>query len=290
MSRPRGFATYRPQGNALELIEATRTVLAEYADHLPLTLRQIYYRLVAGGTLEKTECAYKRLGEILNRARRAELIDFAAMRDDGLTCSGGDGFANRQDVREYLHRLAAGLCLDRQAGQDVRLQIWCETGGMVPQLARVAGPYGVAVVSSGGFDSVTAKHEAGLRLAGEPTAVLHIGDHDPSGVHIFSSLAEDVGAFAAAYGAGGLEFVRLAVTPEQARRLDLPSAPPKVTDRRKFDGNRTWQCEALAPDVLADILRDAIARRMDVHAYTARLHEEAELREELAEAVSGWLA
>jgi hypothetical protein len=29
---------------------------------------------------------------------------------------------------------------------------------MVPQLARVAGPFGIQVCSSGGFDSLTDKH------------------------------------------------------------------------------------------------------------------------------------
>jgi hypothetical protein len=96
---------------------------------------------------------------------------------------------------------------------------------MVPQLARVAAPFGIEVCSSGGFDSLTDKHRIGQLWAGSAVTVLHIGDHDPSGVHVFSSLAEDIEGFAADYGAD-VEFIRLAVTPEQAARYDLPSAPP----------------------------------------------------------------
>jgi hypothetical protein len=44
--------------------------------------------------------------------------------------------------------------------------------------------------------------------------VLHIGDHDPSGVHVFSSLAEDVRAICDEH-AVDVTFTRLAVTPEQ---------------------------------------------------------------------------
>lgn len=284
MTRPRGFAPYRPQGAARELIDAVAVVLDDYRDHLPLTLRQIFYRLVAAKLLDKSERGYSRLGEILNRARRGALVDFAAIRDDGVTQVGGDGFADLDDVLRTLRDFVANVRLDRQAGQSERLQIWCEAAGMVPQLQRVAAPYGVPVISSGGFDSVTIKHAMGRTLAERPATILHIGDHDVSGVHVFSSLAEDVSAFAAGYGkAGGVEFIRLAVTPEQARAHRLPSAPPKATDRRQFDGDETWQCEALPPDVLAGIVRAAIVERLNPDPLDAVLEREAEVRRLLAE-------
>ncbi|MCE7902124.1 MAG: hypothetical protein DYH20_05540 [Gammaproteobacteria bacterium PRO9] len=261
-----------------------------------MTLRQLYYRAVATGKLDKTERDYDRLIEVMNRARRGGWIPFAALRDDGITRAGGQGFADRADALDYLQRFAAGVELDRQAGQPERLQIWCEAAGMVPQLQRVAEPYGVPVISSGGFDSVTCKHDMGRALAAEPATILHLGDHDPSGVHIFTSLAEDVTAFSTAFSddpmgrmaavfddlpdLSPLDFVRLAVTPEQAEAHCLPSAPPKPTDRRRFSG-MTWQCEALPPDVLANIVHDAILERLEPDTYNARLAEEQALRDEL---------
>ncbi|GAB2580521.1 hypothetical protein GCM10027168_11730 [Streptomyces capparidis] len=67
---------------------------------------------------------------------------------------------------------------------------------------------------------------------------MHLGDYDQSGVHMFSSLAEDVIAFAGAAGAE-VEFQRVAVTPEQIATYNLPTAPPKTTDRRSFSGTTT---------------------------------------------------
>src|SRR5262249_54395987 len=69
--------------------------------------------------------------------------------------------------------------------------------GMVPQLERVAHPFGVTVMSGGGFDSLTDKHKFAAALAGHDrlTLVLHIGDHDPSGVNMFLAFLEDVEAF-----------------------------------------------------------------------------------------------
>jgi hypothetical protein len=86
MSRPRGFiARWTPRAETIALLDRVRAVLADYAEQLPLTLRQIFYRLVGAYSYEKTEAAYERLGETLNKARRARFIDMDAIRDDGFT-------------------------------------------------------------------------------------------------------------------------------------------------------------------------------------------------------------
>ena len=84
MTRPRGFmAGWEPRAASLALIEQVNAVLDDYAAQVPLTVRQIFYRLVGAYGYEKTEQAYKRLGELLNKARRARLIDMDMIRDDG---------------------------------------------------------------------------------------------------------------------------------------------------------------------------------------------------------------
>jgi hypothetical protein len=86
MSRPRGFVDrWSPRAETRALLDHVEDVLAEYGEQLPLTLRQIFYRLVGAHAYEKTELAYERLGETLGKARRARLIDMNAIRDDGFT-------------------------------------------------------------------------------------------------------------------------------------------------------------------------------------------------------------
>ena len=60
-TRVRGFAPWSPQAATLELLEQVRAVLDEYEDYLPLTIRQIFYRLVGAHNYDKTEQAYDRL-------------------------------------------------------------------------------------------------------------------------------------------------------------------------------------------------------------------------------------
>ena len=252
--------------------------------NLPLTVRQIFYRLVGAHGYDKTENAYSRLGEKIKRARRAGLIPFEAIRDDGVTIVEPDAWDRAAQLVESFIEAARNLRLDRQVGQPRRLVFAVEAAGMVPQVQRIADPFGIAVHSSGGFDSLTAKHDLAHRLGrSRRVEVLHVGDHDPSGVHLFRSMEKDVRAIARDLGlAADIGFSRLAVVPAQIVSLDLVTAPPKATDRRSFTGE-TVQCEAIPPDVLAGVIRDAIESRIDKAAYAAVLAEEEVTRERLAE-------
>ncbi|WP_321929975.1 hypothetical protein [Paraburkholderia guartelaensis] len=284
-ARARGFIDdWRPQAKTRVLLDLARSILDEYAAHLPLTVRQVFYRLVAKHGFQKTEHAYASLGEHLNTARRAGVVPFEAIRDDGFARSGQSGFDDADTFIDLCHERAARFTLDRQQGQPERLAVWCEARGMVPQLERVARVYGVEVFSSGGFDSVSVKHDIAREFAAacddhDAVRVLHVGDHDPSGVHLFLSLAEDVQCFARAYG-GVVHFERIAVLPEHVGRYHLVTAPPKLTDRRAFHGETT-QCEALPPDVLADLLRDSIEAHIDTAIYDTVLDREAQERARL---------
>lgn len=275
--RPRGFIEWNPQAKTKALIEQVQSVLSEYQQHLPLTLRQVFYRLVGAHEYAKTEKAYDRLCENMNRARRARLIPFSAIRDDGFHGAHWLGYSGPEAAKRSILGAVASYRTDRQRGQPVRLAVWCEAAGMAPQLERVCEPYSIPVYSSGGFDSVTAKHNMARSFARiGRVRILHIGDHDPSGVHIFGSLDEDVRAFIGEFG-GDAGFIRLAVTPDHIARYGLPTAPPKETDRRNFTG-QTVQAEALPPDILARILQDAIGVHLDMDVYRQAVEIEAEER------------
>jgi hypothetical protein len=101
---------------------------------------------------------------------------------------------------------------------------------------------------------------------GIPTRVLHVGDHDPSGVHIIRNLEEDVSAFCNASvstTSRPVIFRRVAVLPEHVEAYRLQTSPAKSTDRRSFDGvgddpAATVQAEALDPADIADLVEAAI--------------------------------
>jgi hypothetical protein len=118
------------------------------------------------------------------------------------------------------------------------------------------------------------------------TEILHVGDYDPSGVHIDAAYADDIEALIRDLGLPGeVSFTRLAVTPEQISSLGLTTAPPKKEDKRAFIGNETVQAEAIAPDDMAQIISDAILSRIDPDILRQTLKREAAIRERLTEAL-----
>ena len=188
--RKRGFAEWTPRSKNRELLDSVIEIIASY--NMPLTIRQIFYRLIGRYAYEKTERAYKNLGEMLNRARRA--------------------------------RITLG---SRRAADD-RLAHW---------RLRPLGP-----------GDERQPRRGPRRLA-----------HD--------------------YG-GEVTVVTVAITREQARVHNLPSAPRKATDNRPahFTDTETWQAEALDPNDLAGYLEAAVLARFRLRHYAAVLREEDEIR------------
>ncbi|MCX4783870.1 MULTISPECIES: hypothetical protein [unclassified Streptomyces] len=289
--RPRGpQPLWRPKRETVRVLTAVDCVLDRYRDHLPVSLRQLFYVLLGDGVLEKTECDYKRMCEYVGMARRSGRIPWSVIRDDTqIAVDAPTAFASPADFWAAVASAADDYRVDRQAGQPIRLELWCETAGMVPQLVRIGAEFGISCFSGGGFDGLAGKHAAAVRAAAGDlrTRVLHIGDYDQSGEHMFTALAEDVVAFAEAAGVE-VEFERVAVTGEQVVAHNLPTAPPKATDRRSFSGTATTQAEALPPDILAAIVREAIEahRNPEIHRQTL-VREEVE-RRALADFLDGW--
>ena len=70
--------------------------------------------------------------------------------------------------------------------------------------------------------------------------------------------------------------------PHKERRPNgyLHGTPPKKDDKRAFEGE-TCQAEAIPPDLLAQIVLDAIEARLDRHAWESVIEREREARQEL---------
>lgn len=254
MARPRGYAAWSPSDEAYKTILDVKDVLRTYSEYLPMTSRQIFYRLVASTGYPKTEKAYKTLCERLVRARRAGMISFTAIRDDEITSLGGDfGYDDPAAFWNSLREKADYYGRPDREGQDYSIELWIESGGMTQMVSRMVRDYGVAVYSSGGFLSVTATYAVAQRALADDRkrVVLSVGDYDPSGVAIYEALRDDAMHFYAGtkMADGGsarlgdyadeFTFERIALTGDQVDELGVETAPPKSSDSRSV----TWQGE-----------------------------------------------
>jgi len=295
--RPKGYAPWSPQMASARLVDDVREVLEENEDYLPLTIRQVFYRLVAAYGYPKNEAAYKRLIDKLGRARRAGLIPFGHLRDDGVSVMGDRHYGGMDDFYGHVKRLGAAYERDKLARQGCDVRVLCESAGMIPQLHRSASPYSVPVYSGSGFDSLTAKHDLALAVhdgavyRGKPTVILHLGDYDPSGVSLYESIKEDVHAFLSedvlSYEPEQVAvFHRVALVPSQIDALGLTTYPPKASDSKAGPwiraGLRTCQLEALPPDLLARVLQSYIEHFLDSDLLAEDRAEEQHERRQIA--------
>ena len=280
--RDKGYVErWSPHASTRLLIADINSVIDEYADHLPITQRQVYYRLVAQYGYSKGKQFESQLYEALAKARRLhedhpQHIDWRAFRDGRAQ---QHTFATWQSSTEWWGGIlprAHAFRLDPLADQDVNVGIWSEAAGMIPQLARVASPYGITVASSSGFVGHTLIREAAESIAadGRPFVLLHVGDLDPSGEWIYSAFVKDIQAFVEEAG-GEFAFRRVALTLEQALDHGLPSEPITAKERAESSHARNsrldgkTQAEALPPDLLAQIVRDGIEAEIDVPTWRA---------------------
>src|SRR5262249_14964911 len=114
-TRVRGFAPWSPEQATLVLLDQVQGILDEYVEHLPLTTRQIFYRLVGPHDYEKTDRAYQRLAEHLNRARRARIIPMTVIRDDGGAISEPDHWDSAEQFMVTIRVWAKEFTLDHSA-------------------------------------------------------------------------------------------------------------------------------------------------------------------------------
>jgi hypothetical protein len=297
--RPKGYAAWRPQKKTSRLIMQVKEVVKEYEDHLPLTNRQIFYRLVATYGYPKTESFAKNLNDHLTRARRAKMIPFEDIRDDGISIMDHAHYADENAFYKHVHDEGKAYKRDKLARQKMNIRVYCEATGMMPQLERVCEPYSIPVYSCSGYDSVSAKYQLKescwreFVYKGRPTVILHLGDHDPSGESIFNDgLVQDIHAFLAEDVPHKdpreiADFERVALTQEQVTSLGLETTPPKESDSRtaNWKGSGACQLEALPPDKLAEMLETAIRRRLDMVVYAEDLKAEEEERRRITKAL-----
>ncbi|MCD4738330.1 MAG: hypothetical protein K8R89_03610, partial [Anaerolineae bacterium] len=86
---------------SLDLIGMANTIIAEYqAQGFDLTLRQLYYQLVARDLIPNQQRAYKRIGRIINDARLAGLVDWRAIVDRTRQVRGNSHWTTPKEILE----------------------------------------------------------------------------------------------------------------------------------------------------------------------------------------------
>lgn len=316
---------------SIDTIVQAINIAEEYAaDGYDLTLRQLYYQFVARGLIANKQSEYKRLGSIINDARLAGLMDWSHVVDRTRNLRANPHWG---DPAEIVDAIAAQFRLDLWRDQPNYVEVWVEKEALAGVVERTASGLDVPWFACRGYVSQSELWRAARRIgarirAGQPATVLHLGDHDPSGIdmtrdnldrlYLFvimdhAHAAADAGLFVwedppaeeelafALVDEFGLADVhdlsprvnRIALNYDQVLEHDPPPNPTKLTDSRAGaylaeHGPDSWELDALPPDVLAGLITDHVEELRDFDTWIAGMEAQDSHRGLLREVSDRW--
>ncbi len=263
------------------LLEQCRDILAEYGDQI--TVRQLYYRLVAQLAIPNSQRAYKNLVGALTKWRKGGEVDPRAFTD--LTREPELPHCHL-DLADYLQEVASGYARDRWQGQRTHPEVWVEKQALATVFLPVCRRLQVTLQVCRGYASISMLVEAADRGASE---IIYFGDFDPSGVDIPRSVADELRL---TWGCAARLEVK-ALLPEQIAEHGLPPAPAKAGDSRTAGfrlahGNETVELDALPPSVLSELIESSVMAFVDdKEEWEAASVEERDERRRLRAFIAG---
>jgi len=277
--------------SSLAIIEVANEIVADYAAQgLSLTLRQLYYRFVAGDMIANTQREYKRLGSIINDARLAGLLDWNAIEDRGRNLNSVSYWGDPADI---IQSAASSYREDRWADQDCRVEVWVEKQALEAVIDDAAREYDVPSFACKGYTSQSEMWRASLRFAdyarrNQTPIVIHLGDHDPSGIDMTRDIQERLAMFGVP-----MEVNRIALNMDQIEEYSPPPNPAKLSDSRAEGyiaefGSDSWELDALEPATLKSLIQDTILSYCDKALFDNATERQESNRQSLLAVSDNW--
>lgn len=300
---------------SLATITQAIQILESYeAQGYDLTLRQLYYQFVSRALIKNSDREYKRLGEVVNDARMAGLIDWKHIVDRTRNLKSVSHWDNPRDI---IRTSASQFRTDKWRAQNVRVEVWIEKDALVGVIEGVCRSLDVPFFSCRGYTSQSEMWSAAQRLGSylldedhpkEAVVILHLGDHDPSGLDMSRDIEDRITRFLAqdafnadlVDAAGAYRWARdrfrldrLALNMDQIEQYEPPPNPAKLTDSRgagyvEAHGYESWELDALEPSVIGELIEDAVVAERDEALWDQELAIEEEHRDALAVVSSRW--
>lgn len=314
------YVKQNPQRETLAIIDKVVEILNHYASEgYELTLRQVYYQMIARDLFpeswidekynaknglppkaKNTAKNYKRLGNIVSNARESGLIDWDHIVDRARSLTRNTHWDNPTD---FIAEVMPQFAIDRWRDQPTRVEVWVEKDALSSVIARACDVWDVPYFACKGYTSSSAIWEAGHRRflrryaqrsdyskLGQKIVVLHLGDHDPSGLDMSRDIEDRLRLFSTRTDKSQnnvtLSVKRIALTMEQIKKYDPPPNPVKDTDSRmdtykKEYGDDCWELDALEPQVIVEIIQKEIKKIVNKKKFDAATKLESKWRAEL---------
>lgn len=282
------------RSESLSLIDQINEVIDEYqAQGYSLTLRQCYYQLVARGIIPNNERSYKNTGNLINDARLAGLIDWYAIEDRTRNLQ---RLAHWDSPKEIIKSASYQYRKDIWENQVYYVEVWVEKEALSNVVGRVADELDVPYFCCRGYVSQSEMWSASQRLQkkqreGKYCVIIHLGDHDPSGIDMSRDIEDRLLLFGVDYEM--FEFRRIALNMEQINLYNPPPNPAKLTDSRcgsyisKY-GDESWELDALEPKVIHDLITTNVTEFWDYDLVREVRNQVAKEKEVMESVANDW--
>lgn len=275
---------------SLRLIDIINGVIEEYtAQGYDLTLRQVYYQLVARDFTPNNERSYKNTGNLINDARMAGLIDWLAIQDRTRNIRRNSHWTSPADI---MGSVLYSYAIDRRKDQPNYVEVWVEKDALIGIVQQISSKLDVPCFSCRGYVSASEMWAAAQRFIRqdhrERRVILHLGDHDPSGKDMTRDIADRLDTFGA-----DVEVHRIALNWDQIDEYNPPPNPAKLSDSRagayiREFGHESWELDALEPRVLTSLIQEHVDCLTDERLLREAIRREKTDKTELELVKDNW--
>lgn len=290
---------------AQDKIAVCNAIISEYARQgFDLTLRQLYYQCVARGYIANNLNEYKKLGELINDARLAGLIDWSHIVDRVRNLRKQAAWDNPADI---INSARASYHMDHWENQDTYAEVWVEKNALIGVIEPVCDRWDTPYFACIGYTSASEMWEAAQRVGrkiakGKQVTIIHLGDHDPSGKDMTRDIEERfrlflsqdmMGRYKRRLKSMDFEVRRIALNWNQIEQYNPPPNPTKLTDSRALSyieqyGTECWELDALSPTVIDSLIENEITALIDLKRWNDLQAEEDDGKELLQKTVNRW--
>jgi hypothetical protein len=281
------FVEHRFNRASLETVQVINAILADYAGQgYRLSLRQLYYQLVARDYIENSIRSYKRTGDLVSNARLAGMIDWGMIEDRGRETVVNSHWESPADI---VRTAAQSFRVDHWEGQPCYVEVMVEKDALSGILEPVCSKLDIRFTANKGYSSSSAMYEASKRIIaafqdGKEVHLFYLGDHDPSGIDMTRDIKDRLALFT--YDSVRIETVRLALNWDQVEQWQPPENPAKETDSRyqvyvdQF-GESSWELDAVEPSTLANLVESHVDELIEWVIWDEVEARETAMRKEL---------
>lgn len=277
----------------------------------------MFYQFVSRGLIANTPKSYGKLGDVVNDARLAGMIDWDRITDRTRNLK---KLNHWEHPGEIISDASRWYNVDLWGEQDYRPEVWIEKDALVGVFEGVCTNNDVPYFSCRGYTSQSEMWAAGQRIleylrSGKKAVIFHFGDHDPSGIDMSRDIEDRLMLFLTYHWAFDngydmtnaaerqnviddvralFEIRRIALNMAQIEQYGPPPNPVKQTDSRwvkyveEYDVEQSWELDALDPATLAGLTLEAIKSVRKTKDWNRAIGRENSERDLLKKAADNW--